>query len=141
MRSTLTPLFAVAALAASVGAAAAVPATVSTTTPLHARPGMRSMVVAMIPAGAPIDARACRAWCRVNYGGAVGFVQSPLVVAAGGAAPAYYGAAPGYSDAGPLGILTAPFDAVGGAAGGLFGEDYGYPYGAAPAGQPVVAGY
>ncbi|WP_457796993.1 SH3 domain-containing protein [Methylocystis sp. S23] len=145
MRSTLTPLFVAAALAASVGSAAAAPATVSTTTALHARPGMRSAVVAMIPAGAPIDARACRAWCRVSYGGAVGFVQSPLVVAAGGAAPAYYGAAPGYADPGPLGLLTAPVDAVGGAASGLFGDAYGaadYTYGAAPAGEPpVVAGY
>lgn len=140
MRWKITPLF-VAALAASVGSAAAIPATVSSTTPLRAGPGMRSAVVAMIPAGAPVEAGACRDWCRVRYGAAIGFVPSPFVVAAGATPPAAYGyAAPAY-DPGPLGLLSAPVDAATGAmdaAGDMFGAD---DYGAPPAQPPVVAAY
>jgi hypothetical protein len=148
MRSKLAPLFLAGGLVASIGSAAAVPAIVATSAPLHARPGARSAIVAMIPAGAAVNAGPCRAWCRVQYGAVMGFVPSTLLVASAGA-PGYYGAA-GYADAGPFGLLAAPVEAAGavvggtaGAVGGIF--DGGAAYGAGEpgygAGQPVVAGY
>ncbi|WP_363347970.1 hypothetical protein [Methylocystis echinoides] len=90
MPSNLTPLFVAAALAASIGAAGAYPATVSAAMPMHALPSSGSPVVAVIPASAPIDANSCRSWCRVSYGGLVGYVQAPFVVA-GTPAPGHYG--------------------------------------------------
>lgn len=136
MRSKLTPLFVAMGLAASAGSALAIPAIVSADTALRARPGMRSAIVATIPAGAAVEAGPCRAWCRVQYGPSVGFVPSPLVTASAGA-PGYYGSA-GYADAGPFGLLGAPFEA----AGDIFGAGGPDVYGqAAPMQPPVVAGY
>lgn len=134
MRSKLTPLFVAAALAASMGSADA----------YHSRAGMRSVGYHHhygMAHGRYGMTTTRYGVARVRYGMAgVGY----------GSAPAYYGAGPGYyggySDAGPLGLATAPFDA----AGGLFGDDvYGYGGGASGccgdvygAGQPpVVAGY
>lgn len=135
MRSKLTPLFAAAALVASVGSAAAIPAIVSADTALRARPGARSAILATIPAGAAVEVGPCRAWCRVQYGPDVGFVPSPLLVAGTGAA-GYYGSA-GYGG-GLFGLLAAPFEAV----GGIFGAGAPAAYGqAAPMQPPVVAGY
>lgn len=136
MRSKHAPLFVVAGLAASVNAAAASPAIVWASAPLHALPTSRSAVLARIPALAAVDIGACRDWCPVQFGGLVGYVPSRLLVATAGAPPAYYGSA-GYG-AGPLGFLSAPVEAVGGAVGGVFG---GAAYGAEPPAPPVVAGY
>ncbi|KAF2992840.1 SH3 domain-containing protein [Methylocystis sp. MJC1] len=134
MRSKFTPVFVAVGLAASVGWAVAAPAIVSADTALRARPGMRSAILATIPAGAAVEAGPCRAWCRVQYGPAVGFVPSPLLVAGTGAA-GYYGSA-GYGDAGPFGLLAAPFEA----AGDIFGGPAAYGQ-AGPMQPPVVAGY
>ncbi len=132
MRSKLTPLFVAAALAVSMSSADA----------YHSRVGMRS--VGYHHYG--------MSYGRYGMGTRYGFARARYRTAgfAYGAAPAYYGAGAGYyggyNDAGPFGLLTAPFDAV----GGLFGADT-YGYGGAPgccagagvygAGGPVVATY
>jgi len=137
--SKLAPLFVAGGLAVSVGAACAYPGVVRVTSPLRCAPGARIAIVAMIPASAAVDVGPCRAWCQITFGGAVGFVQSPLVIA-GAPAPDYYGygaAAPvfGYVDSGPTGLLGAPVD-------GLPDDDADvYVDATPPAAPPVMAGF
>lgn len=103
MRSKHAPLLVVAGLAASVNAAAAAPAIVWASAPLHALPTSRSAILARMPALAAVDVGPCRDWCPVQFGAITGFVPSRLLVATTG----------------------APFQAAGGAAGGVFGSAYG----------------
>lgn len=53
-------------------------------TALHRSPRMFSRVITTIPAGATVNVRRCGSglgsgWCRVSYGGAVGFVRGGLL--------------------------------------------------------------
>jgi hypothetical protein len=131
MRSKLTPLFVAAALAASMGYADAHSYRMGMRTGGYHHYGMTHHRYGMNRYGV----------ARVGYVGAR-YGAAPAYYGAG-AAPAYYGAGAGYYDGGPLDILTAPFDAV----GGLFGGGDVYGYGGAPgccgagvygAGQPPV---
>jgi len=125
MASRFTPLLVAATICASAGAAAAFEAHVTAPTELRAGPGMRHHVVAMIPANAAFEAIDCRRWCQVQYGGAMGYVQAPLVVS---------GAPASDWDNGPFGLLMTPFAAADAMVGG--------GYGPAPQQQPpVVASY
>ncbi|HEY8163181.1 MAG TPA: hypothetical protein VIF34_13075 [Methylocystis sp.] len=130
MRSKHAPLLVAAGLVASINTAAAVPAIVWASAPLHALPSSRSARLDRIPALAAVEVGPCRDWCRVQFGAVVGFVPSRLLVATAGARSGYYGSA-GYG-AGPFGLLTAPFQSV----GGVFG---GAAYGAACPASPVAA--
>lgn len=99
MGSSLKPLFVIAALAASSGAASAYSGTTLKSAHLYAAPSNRSAVVAMIPANAQIDVGPCRDYCLVSYGDFEGYVASSLVFAE---APAPY--QPEYR-IGPFGLV------------------------------------
>ena len=140
MRSNLTSLLGAAALAVCAGSAAAYEAYVQTPTPLRVSPSERSAMILTMAPNAPFNVLGCRRWCQVQYGGTMGYVQAPFVVAGGPPV--------GPVDA-PTGLLAAPVDTV----GSLLGDDsyaygapgtygYGEPgyYGAGDA-PPVVAAY
>ncbi len=76
----------------SGGLAAA--ATVTNDLNLRSGPGTGYRVVGTMPAGAYVDVLGCSGgWCRVNWGGAVGYASASYL--AGGRGPAY-AAAPVY---------------------------------------------
>ncbi len=81
-----------ALLLGSAGLASAAPATVAGDLNLRAGPGTGYGVVAVMPAGATVNTLGCSGnWCRVSYGGAVGYASASYLDAGGYGA---YAAAP-----------------------------------------------
>jgi uncharacterized protein YraI len=69
-------ILAAGVLALSAGAASALPAVTANDLNLRAGPGTGYGVVAVMPAGAAVDAYDCGGgWCRVDYGGQIGFAS------------------------------------------------------------------
>lgn len=91
-------------LALSTGFAAAAPATVQNDLNLRSGPGPDYDVIAAMPAGSTVNVMGCQAsWCRVAFGGTVGFASRGYLGLGGpvAAAPAYgesYAPAYGYAD-------------------------------------------
>jgi hypothetical protein len=133
MRSRLVPLFAAAAIAASIGPAAAYQGYVAAPVDVHAGPGLRFAVVATVPAGAPLDVGLCGpAWCQVQFMGGNGFIAAPLLIA--GLPPV---APAAVAAGGPFDLLTAPFSAI----GSVFGAATDTPAPAVAPAPPVMAAY
>jgi uncharacterized protein YraI len=79
-------------LALSTGLAAAAPATVQNDLNLRSGPGPDYDVIAAMPAGTTVNVMGCEAsWCRVAFGGSVGFASRGYLGLGGpvAAAPAY----------------------------------------------------
>jgi uncharacterized protein YraI len=138
MQLKLAPLLAAAILAVSAGTAVATPGFSTDVANVRTGPGIGFPIAATLPPQAPLNVGPCVAgWCRVIFPGGVGFMASPLV-ALGVPAPV----GPAVAAAGPLdaalGLVTAPFRAVGSAFGAAAPEPALAP---PPAPAPVVAAY
>jgi uncharacterized protein YraI len=74
--------------AATVGTAAAYPATVTTDLNLRAGPGVGYGVVATMPAGARVNVGNClgNGWCRLRFGGVAGYASGSYLARGGGGA-------------------------------------------------------
>ena len=140
MRSNLTSLLGAGALALCADSAAAYEAYVQAPVPLRVSPSERSALILTMAPNAPFNVLGCHRWCQVQYGGTMGYVQAPFVVA---------GAPPLGPVGGPVGLLAAPVDTVGsllGADNYAYGAPGTYGYGepgyyGAGAAPPVVAAY
>jgi uncharacterized protein YraI len=72
-----TGFLAASLLAGSAALASAAPAVVSNDLNLRAGPGTGYGVVAVMPAGSTVDTIGCTGnWCRVSYGGVVGYASA-----------------------------------------------------------------
>jgi uncharacterized protein YraI len=86
--------FVIAAGAFLLSGGLAAAATVTNDLNLRAGPGTGYRVIGTLPAGAYVDVIGCGGgWCRVNWGGAVGFASASYLAGGGGG---YYAAAPVY---------------------------------------------
>jgi len=87
--------FAIAAGAFLLSGGIAAAATVTNDLNLRSGPGTGYRVIGTMPAGTYVDVIGCSgSWCRVNWGGAVGYASASYL--AGGGGGGYYAAAPVY---------------------------------------------
>src|SRR5579875_1508641 len=106
-------------LLVSAGAASASPGRTTTDLNLRSGPGTSYSVIDTMPAGAPVDIRGCSgSWCRVAYGGTVGYAAANLLAGTSRTVVRTYTApavetAPAYAYFGP----------------DYWGPDYAYDYG------------
>lgn len=83
---------AVGVLLASAGAAVAAPAVVTGDLNLRSGPGTGYRVIDTMPAGATVNVRGCSgSWCRVAWGGTVGYASASYLGLGG---PVYAAAPP-----------------------------------------------
>jgi uncharacterized protein YraI len=76
MNAIKKSMLAAGLLAFSTAAASALPAVVSTDLNLRSGPGTVHQVIAVMQAGASVDTLGCGAgWCRIAYGGQVGYAS------------------------------------------------------------------
>ena len=90
-----------AAVGAAPGGATAFEAYVAAAMPLRISPSVKAEAVTTMAANIPFNVLGCGRWCQAQYGGTMGYVPAPLVIA--GAPPP----APGVWAA----PLTLPFAA------------------------------
>ncbi len=91
MMTLRTGVLAATLMIGSAAVASAAPAVVATDLNLRAGPGTGYGVVAVLPAGATVNARNCGSgWCRVSYAGVTGFASASYL----GTAMGSYAAAP-----------------------------------------------
>ncbi|KFC66954.1 SH3 type 3 domain protein [Devosia sp. LC5] len=84
MKSFRLAIFTAMAALASVGAALAAPATVTTNVNVRSGPSQQTAVLDVLQAGTRIDAQCdSSGWCRVSYGRASGWVSAAYVAIGG----------------------------------------------------------
>ena len=105
MSSSILPILAGVAMAATASSAFAFDVMASSPMAMRTHTTHQAAVIEVVPANAVIDVTRCyRGWCEASYAGQMGYVHAPILVSA--AAPS--------ADAGPMTVLTLPFTAVGG---------------------------
>ena len=93
MSSSILPILAGVAMAATASSAFAFDVMASSPMAMRTHATHQASVIEVVPANAVIDVTRCyRGWCEATYAGQTGFVHAPILVSA--AAPS--------ADAGPM---------------------------------------